>query len=151
VAEEKPIPGLDSMPAFDEELIVVAPRSHGRIRQARDVRADTLIVFPNGCAYRRRLQAWLATDGIVPDRVLELGSYHAIVACIASGTGIAIVPRSVLQTVPRRAGVVAYRLSPEVSTSTTVLAWRMGECSSPLQALQGELSRRARTGRRRAR
>jgi hypothetical protein len=40
-----------------------------------------------GCAYRRLLHAWLATGNIVPEKVLELSSYHMIVACVASGTG----------------------------------------------------------------
>ena len=47
---------LDVIPTFDEELVVIAPRAHPRIRNARDVRGDTVIAFPSGCAYRRRLQ-----------------------------------------------------------------------------------------------
>src|SRR5476649_2865140 len=34
---------LDVMPTFDEELVVVAPKSHAKIRSARDVRTDTII------------------------------------------------------------------------------------------------------------
>lgn len=34
---------------------------------------------------------------MVPSRVLELGSYHAIIACAAAGIGVALVPRSVLE------------------------------------------------------
>ena len=97
VADCVPTPQLEAMPAFQEELVVVASKSHPGIRRAEDVRADTVISFPLGCAYRRRIQAWLATGGIAPENVLELCTYHAIVACVASGTGIAIVPRSVLK------------------------------------------------------
>ena len=32
-------------------------------------------------------------------RVLELSSYHAIVVCVASGTGVAVLPESVLDVV----------------------------------------------------
>ena len=92
VADCKPSARLETMPAFREELVLVAPRSHPAVRRAADVRADTLIVFPSGCAYRRRLQGWLGEDGVVPDKVLELASYHAIVACVASGAGIADRP-----------------------------------------------------------
>ena len=140
VADCKPSARLETMPAFREELVLVAPRSHPGIRRARDVRADTLIVFPTGCAYRRRLQGWLGEDGVVPEKVLELASYHAIVACVASGTGIAIVPRSVLETIRRDEGVAVYPLGKGKAASTTALAWRKGELSPPLKALQAEIA-----------
>ncbi len=140
VADCRPSARLETMPAFREELVLVAPRSHPGIRRARDVRADTLIIFPSGCAYRRRLQAWLGGDGVVPDKVLELGSYHAIVACVASGTGIAIVPRSVLATIRRDEGVAVYPLARGTAVSTTALAWRKGELSPPLKALQAKVA-----------
>jgi len=132
---------LAALPAFDEELVLIAPRAHPAIRRARDVRADTMIVFPGGCAYRRRLQTWLADDGVVLHRFLELGSYHAIVACVASGAGIALVPRSVLQTVRRREGLSVHRLRVALARSTTSLVWRTGEASPPLQALQAEIAK----------
>ncbi|HWP86861.1 MAG TPA: LysR substrate-binding domain-containing protein, partial [Burkholderiales bacterium] len=102
---------LDVMPTFEEELVVVAHTGHARIQRARDVRADTVLAFPAGCAYRRRLQAWFAADDLVPERVLELSSYHAIVACAASGTGIAFIPRSVLDTVRGADNLGVYPLS----------------------------------------
>ena len=77
---------------------------------ARDVCTDTMITFPSGCAYRRRLQAWFAAGGIRPEKVLKLSSYHSIVACVASGTGIAFVPRSVLETIRVVKNVAVYPL-----------------------------------------
>jgi DNA-binding transcriptional LysR family regulator len=149
VADCKPSARLETQPAFREELVLVAPRSHPPVRRARDVRADTLIVFPTGCAYRRRLQGWLGEDGVVPDKVLELASYHAIVACVASGTGIGIVPRSVLETIRRDEGVAVYPLGKASAASTTVLAWRKGELSPPLKALQAAIAELRRDARRR--
>lgn len=141
--------GLEVMPAFQEELVVVAPRSHPRIRRAHDVRADTVISFPSGCAYRRRLQGWLSSAGIVPERVLELGSYHAIVACVASGAGIALVPRSVLDAMRDPEGVAVYTLGAKAGRTTTSLVWRKGEASGALRALQAEFNESS--GRRRSR
>ena len=131
--------GLEAMKAFDEELVIVAPRSHPAIRCAQDVRTDTLICFPIGCAYRRLLHAWLATGAVVPEKVLELSSYHAIVACVASGTGIALVPRSVLETVRVRDSIAVYPLPEEHTRMTTYLVWRHGELSPALRALQAEI------------
>lgn len=131
---------LERMPAFVEELVVIAPRSHPRIRSARDVRSDTIIGFPSGCAYRRHLQAWLAAGGVVPDKSLDLSSYHAIVACVASGSGIALAPRSVLKTIRTAEAVAIYPLSGK-KRLTTFLVWRRGESSLALKALQVELEK----------
>lgn len=130
---------LELMPAFQEELVVVAPRSHPKIRRARDVRTDTVISFPSGCAYRRRLQGWLAAADIVSERILELSSYHAIVACVASGAGIAFVPRSVLETIRGLGSVAVYPLAAKTGRVTTSLVWRKGKNSLALKALQTEI------------
>jgi len=131
---------IDALPVFNEELVVVAPRAHPVIRRARDVRTDTIITFPSGCAYRRRLHAWLSADGIVPEKILEVGSYHAILACVASGTGIAFVPDSVLATTRSTANVAIYRLGAKKGKVTTSLIWRKGEATPALQSLRGELA-----------
>jgi DNA-binding transcriptional LysR family regulator len=130
---------LDALPTFNEELVVVAPKSHARIRTARDVRADTVIAFPMGCAYRRRLQNWFAASDLVPERVLELSSYHAIVACVASGTGIAVMPQSVLNTVRGGENLCVSPLAKNAGRVTTCLVWRKGESSAALDVLKAEI------------
>jgi len=131
--------GLEVLGAFDEELVIVAPRSHPAIGCADDVRTDTIICFPIGCAYRRLLHAWLAAGAVVPDKVLELSSYHAMVACVASGTGIALVPRSVLETMRVSDSLTVYPLPEEHARMTTYLVWRHGEISPALRALHMEI------------
>ena len=67
-------------------------------------------------------------------RVLELGSYHAIIACAAAGIGVALVPRSVLEL---------YSNAPEISIHTldtpgrvdTLLAWHRDMAGPALQGL----------------
>jgi DNA-binding transcriptional LysR family regulator len=130
---------LEAMLAFDEELVIVAPRVHPAIACAQDVCTDTIICFPAGCAYRRLLHSWLAAGNVVPEKVLELSSYHAMVACVASGTGIALVPRSVLETVHVRDSIAVYALPEEYGRLQTYLAWRQGEVSLSLRALQVQM------------
>lgn len=147
VAEFAAVPNLEATDVFSEELVVIAPRSHPRIRRAQDACADMVIAFPAGCAYRRRFQAWLAAGGIAPEKVLELSSYHAIVACVASGTGIAFVPRSVLETIRTMKGAVVYPIASNKQRITTSLVWRRGETSSALRALQAGIGNRRATGK----
>ena len=136
---------LRSQPAFREELVLIAPRSHPKIGAARDVRADSVIAFPSGCFYRRELLDWLARGQVYPERTLELGSYHAIVACVASGSGIAAVPRSVLATIKGADGVATYPLGPNRHEVVTSLIWRQGEVSAAFKALLAEVTKQRKT------
>lgn len=129
---------VEVLPVFPERLVIIAPRSHPPIRRAQDVHADTIIGFPAGCAYRRHLQAWLASGGVVPDRALDLSSYHAIVACVASGSGIAIAPQSVLQTIADSSVVATYAL-PKKKPVITSFVRRKGEASRALHAFEAEV------------
>src|SRR5690606_13261632 len=75
-------------PAFEEELVLISAKGAPALRRARDLAGRTLVAFPNGCSYRRRLTEWLAGGGVSPGKILDLGSYHAIVACVSAGTGV---------------------------------------------------------------
>jgi DNA-binding transcriptional LysR family regulator len=81
------------------------------------------------------LQRWLGAKRLSGVRVLNLSSYHAIIACVAAGTGIALIPESVLATL-QDAHVATHALSKVYSDVTTPLVWRKGEHSPALAALQ---------------
>jgi DNA-binding transcriptional LysR family regulator len=136
VAEVPASKELAHLPLFAERLTLISSLDHRRIRSPADVEGDSVVAFPDGCAYRRRLQRWLGDAGGAM-RVLNLGSYHAIVACVASGTGIALVPESVLDTV-QSAPVQRHRLPSAYADVVTPLVWRAREASAALTALQVE-------------
>jgi DNA-binding transcriptional LysR family regulator len=126
--------GLSSVPAFEEELVLITARGAPALRRAAELGGRTLVAFPHGCSYRRRLVEWLAAGGASPGRVLELGSYHAIVACVAAGAGVAIVPAEVLDRAVAGASVRRHLLPARLRANRTHLVWS-GEASAPLRAL----------------
>lgn len=132
---------LETCLAFSEELALIAPKNVVSITEARKLAQRTVIAFATGCSYRRILENWLSASRIMPGRVLELASYHAITACVAAGSGIGIMPRSVLKAVNAGGQVQALPLSPEFSQTRTHLVWRVGYSSLALEALQEELRR----------
>ncbi|MDP4022537.1 LysR family transcriptional regulator [Methylobacterium sp. NEAU 140] len=136
--------GLSSVPAFAEELVLITARGGPAIGRGGDLGGRTLVAFPHGCSYRRRLIEWLAEDGAAPDRVLEMSSYYAIVACVAAGTGAAIVPAEVLDHVVLSAAVERHPLPAALRVNRTCLVWA-GEASAPLRAFT-ELLRPEATG-----
>jgi DNA-binding transcriptional LysR family regulator len=139
VAEPFTAQGLETQPAFRERLVLIAPKSVPRITRARDVGHRTIIAFGAGCSYRRCLEEWLARANVAPGRVLEFTSYHAIVACVAAGSGVALVPESVIATVPAGKHVTAHPIAAGLSHRRTLLVWRAGHHSNALAALRDEL------------
>lgn len=136
VAEPFQAADLDLIEVFTEELVLIAARHAPRIESAKDVQKRTLIAFSSGCSYRRILEEWLGMSSVMPARVLELASYHAIVACVAAGSGIAIVPRSVLGVVRADDDVAVFELPPTVARARTCLVWRRGHQSVALEAMK---------------
>lgn len=146
VAETPVSKELAYQPLFRERLVIISSDSHAPIRRPADVDGDSVIAFPNGCYYRRVLQRWLGERRLPSIRVLELGSYHAIVACVASGTGIALAPESVLETV-QHAAVTRHALPKVHGDIVTPLVWRASEQTPALIALRDLLATQRRTKR----
>lgn len=136
---------LDMQEAFTEELVLIAPRNTPAIATPKDLQKRTIIAFAAGCSYRRILEDWLGAAAVVADRVMELGSYHAIVACVAAGSGVAIMPRSVLAAVRAEENVIAFTLPKQVARAKTWLVWRKGHQSVALDAMRHELAQHAQT------
>jgi DNA-binding transcriptional LysR family regulator len=130
VAEPFTAQGLESQHVFTEELVLVTPKGLTSIGHT------PILAFAAGCSYRRRLEAWLGRSGIAPERVMEYGSYHAIVACAAAGCGIAVVPRSVIRALGPQKQVAVRRLPRDIAEAKTQLVWREGHRSSALDALR---------------
>ncbi|WGS48822.1 LysR substrate-binding domain-containing protein [Paraburkholderia sp. D15] len=130
---------FEAVPVFTEELVMLTPREHRQIREVRDIALSTLVAFERGCAYRAYIEKWYLEHGVRPARVLELGSYHAIVACVAAGAGVAVAPRSVLDLQADASNIAVHPL-PEIGPIDTLLVWRRGHFSSALNALKKTLT-----------
>ena len=139
-------PELAHSAVFKERLVLITSLTHAPVKKAADVADDSVIAFPRGCAYRRVLERWIGDKDLASVRVLELASYHAIVACVASGTGVAIVPQSVLATV--QCALVAVHSLPKVlSDVLTPLIWRSGEQIAAVVSLRELMRTMSTTGR----
>lgn len=88
--------GLRSRPVWREEMLLLLPASESRARRAGDIQTRVLAAFPLGCTYRALAEALLGTAGAVDWTVLEMASYHAMIACVAAGSCVTLLPKSVL-------------------------------------------------------
>lgn len=133
--------GLEVQTAFVEELALITPKGFGKVRSAKDIGERTVIAFSTGCSYRRRLEAWLGAGGVLPDRIIEFQSYHAIIACVAAGSGIAVAPRSVLALARGNGNISVNRLPAQVARTRTQLVWRPDYRAATLEAMKRLLPR----------
>src|SRR5258706_3262845 len=139
VPEPFPAKNLETLHAFTEELVLITPKSHGRVGTPKDIEQRVVLAFSTGCSYRRRLESWLGRSSVVAERVMEYGSYHAITACVAAGGGIAVVPRSVLRVIGVENEVAVNTLPAHIGKARTMLVWPRGHQSAALSALRDEL------------
>ncbi|MEA8549115.1 LysR substrate-binding domain-containing protein, partial [Pseudomonas aeruginosa] len=94
----------------------------------------TLLVYltlsHRGCTYRQLAEDSLGT----PLTVQEVGSYHAILACVAAGACVGVLPRSVLQLL----GTPPLRSLPLAEVDTW-LVWREGYATAAFERWRGVL------------
>ena len=126
---------LNACIAFRERLVVISPANRPLAAHGAGA-ALTLFVFGPSCSYRRKFYAWLKQAGWAVGASLEIHSYHAMLACVASGAGIAILPESVLAQLPGHEGVTVNTLPDEVADTATWLIWRREAFSANVRALK---------------
>jgi DNA-binding transcriptional LysR family regulator len=135
VAEPVGDPRLATMAVFDEELVLVTRSGHPPIREPRDVAPRSLLAFHPGCPHRKRLEDWFARAGVMPERIVEMGSYHAILGCAVVGMGTALMPKSVLDAYAERARLGIHPISPAFRNVKTLLVWRKDSPQANIAAL----------------
>ncbi|MEE1925960.1 LysR family transcriptional regulator [Pseudomonas sp. 148P] len=122
-------PALEGVPVFTEEMVLIAPLNHGPISRAAEVNGSTIYAFRANCSYRHHFEKWFSQDGAVPGKILEMESYHGMLACVSAGAGLALMPRSMLDSMPGCSTVSVWPLSEKFRYLRTWLVWRRGMVS----------------------
>lgn len=128
---------LASVPVYEEEMVLISEAKHPPIASPRDIDATkALLAFHPGCPHRKRFEDWFARSRVAPRQMVEMGSYHAILGCVAIGMGVALVPASVLGTYAERARLGVHALSPKFRHAQTRLIWRRDAPQAKIVALR---------------
>lgn len=97
---DKAAPELESAVFFEDELVAVAPAGHPLLKHgavtARELCREPLIVREAGSGTRDVFERALARKGLKFTPLLELASPEAIKSSVASGLGLAIVSRLIV-------------------------------------------------------
>ncbi len=127
---------LSATAAFRETLVLVLPPGSDA---GFDLALSCMIAFPTGCAYRGIVAAWLHSRKIAPRQVVELASYHAMLACVAGGMGWAVVPQSLLGIYSQKNLFATRALPQSVARQTTWLVSRRHSASPSASAFRAAL------------
>ncbi|MCG8460434.1 MAG: LysR substrate-binding domain-containing protein, partial [Holophagales bacterium] len=90
---------------------------------------------------RRRFEEWYARRKEFPERTVELRSYHAMLGCVLTGMGAAMVPRSVISTFPESKRLRVTALAKGQSLLRILMVWPKGVRSPKVEALSEVLSK----------
>jgi DNA-binding transcriptional LysR family regulator len=140
---------FEKIAVFEEEPVIVSAADTPAIGKGKNAYFPrTILAFEHGCPHRKRLEDWYALRNQMPERTIELGSYHAMLGCVVAGMGVALLPRSVLTTFPESRRLKVHRLPPGENRADTYLIWRKGADSPKVRGLRDLLTKqRARSAR----
>ena len=128
-------PDLQVEIVSNEELVVVTPPTWHSLESLRSVPDLKTIVFGLGCSYRQRLESLLVEMEVPTATSLEFGSMDAIIACVAAGIGITLLPRGVVSKAAKQDIVAIYAIAAEKAHVETVFIRRHDAyVSSAMQA-----------------
>lgn len=88
-------PGLGTKLVQTERLVLVTPKGSSRT-PAEALLRQPLLVFPQGCSYRKTLEACLSSRELLPEKIIEFTSLGAILASVSAGLGISLFPEAVV-------------------------------------------------------
>jgi len=117
-------PDLEAEPFFCEELVILTTPTcldADLALQKSDLR---IVVLRAGCSYRLKLEAYLAQSGVVGVRILEFGTLEAVLACVAAGLGVTLLPAALIGPVCKSGRVRTHALPDGQGLVETVFVRR---------------------------
>ncbi|RHX88872.1 LysR family transcriptional regulator [Leptospira stimsonii] len=107
-------------PAFQENLVIVAPNTMKRNEVVSSWKQLSILTFKSGCTFRNRLDQWIQEQSLPPGKRIEFDSLDAILSCVISGMGISLLPESYLNERRQKKFVTILPLSSKLRKIRTV-------------------------------
>lgn len=124
-------PGLRFEPVFDYEQVLVVARDHRLAKAAhakpRDLVGETLITYPVPAERLDIFNLFLGPAGVAPKRHKTIETTDIMLQMVASGRGVAALPRWLVTEYEPRVEVVAVRLGSRGIAKKIYLGTREGD------------------------
>jgi DNA-binding transcriptional LysR family regulator len=129
--------GLCARHAWTESLRLLLPASEAQATSGAALHTRSLAAFPQGCTYRTLAERQLDIAGQTDWTIQEMTSYHTMIACVAAGACVALLPESVLAL----ARLPATLVTLPAGDIDTLLVWRCDYAVPAFQNLLDQLDR----------
>jgi LysR family transcriptional regulator for metE and metH len=126
-------PGLQFEPVFDYEQVLVVPRDHALAKQAfvkpEQMSSEVLITYPVAIERLDVYSQFMLPAGVMPKRHKTIETTDIMLQMVASGRGVAALPRWLAQEYAASMAVVPVRLGAEGIAKQIYLGAREGDLS----------------------
>ena len=126
-------PGLQFEPVFDYEQVLVVPRDHALAKQAfvkpEQMSYEVLITYPVAIERLDVYSQFMLPAGVMPKRHKTIETTDIMLQMVASGRGVAALPRWLAQEYAASMAVVPVRLGAEGIAKQIYLGAREGDLS----------------------
>lgn len=117
-------PELIEIEAFREEMVLVSEGGQHTKSLEETLKSRAILVFRTGCSYRSLLERYLLENKSISLKRFEFGSLEAIIGGVASGIGISLLPKSVVEDKLRSGVLASYEMPPHLRICSTKLIQR---------------------------
>lgn len=115
---------LNAVPVRKEKLVLAANTDNLGEATFHQLLKFPLLVFPEGCSYRRILQQILAEEGIAQLQVMEYSSLSALLASASAGLGICLFPESAIHAFTAGKMLTCYEVPEKFRTVEIYVVYR---------------------------
>jgi DNA-binding transcriptional LysR family regulator len=130
-----PHPEIASQPVYEDGLILVTHPGHAFTRvphiRMRDLADEQLVMFDRASSYHDLTRAMFRTAGVRPRSFLEVDNIDAAKRMVQEELGVALLPRSAVETELRSQRLRAIRVTDMTPVRRTIVAVRRRDAGPP--------------------
>lgn len=108
----------------DEKLVLLGANLSPKIHSAAELEGKTLLVLPEGCAYKRRMENWLSAEGYTPNDEIVFDSIAGILAAACTGLGVALLPEKAAEPLKEKGFLTTCEIPPEFNLIKLTVIYR---------------------------
>ena len=117
-------PELFTKQVRTEKLCLIAPRNLAADSSIQLMLSYPLLVFPQGCSYRKALEYWMKDEGLTAGKIYEFNTLSAIFASVSAGLGVAVFPESCVNLYRQRDALTVLPVPEKYAFVPTVFVYR---------------------------
>jgi len=132
---------IESIPLYDEELVLVVPPGHAFADRRKvgiaDLASERLILFDRTSSYYELTQTFFLSLGVTPREVMELDNIEAAKKMVERRLGVALLPRTAVlgEIAAKTLSLVTVTDGPHVAQQIVAIRRRdQGRPSGPVAA-----------------